>query len=260
MARLTWTGDLGFEFRLMGLSNLQYGEPTTQTLGTFIVTSGAYQDIFKGFGFNYDSIGVPTGGTVTSYAHYEFTKRVALVEGVKIPAAALVNAASTYSLVDDKAIYKAALAGHDRITGGAGDDKLEAFGGNDKIVGGLGSDKMYGGTGSDIFIYRALQESPTELWFEDYVYDAEQDIIFDFSRVQKDKLHLTGIDANVAVGGNQAFTFIGTQTFHNRAGELRYEKIGSSTVVQGDVDGDGFADLSIKLKGLHDLTKSDFYL
>jgi Ca2+-binding RTX toxin-like protein len=260
MARLTWSGDLGFEFRLMSLSNLQYGEPTTKTSGTFIVTSGSYQDVFKGFGFNYDSIGVPTGGTVTSYAHYEFSKRVALVEGVKISATALVNAASTYSLVDDKAIYKAALASHDRIIGGGGDDKLEAFGGNDKIIGGLGSDKLYGGSGSDIFIYRSIQDTPTELWFEDYVDDSEQDIIFDFSRVQKDKIHLTGIDADATVNGNQPFTFIGSKTFHNRAGELRYEKIGSSTVVRGDVDGDGLADLSIKLKGLHSLAKGDFFL
>jgi Ca2+-binding RTX toxin-like protein len=140
------------------------------------------------------------------------------------------------------------LSGQDRITGGQGDDKLEAFSGNDKIV------------GSDIFISRSTKESPTELWFDDYVDDSGQDIIFDFGRVQKDKIHLVGVDADTAVIGNQAFTFIGSQTFHNRAGELRYEKIGTSTLVQGDVDGDGFADLSIKLKGLHNLAKGDFYL
>jgi Ca2+-binding RTX toxin-like protein len=148
------------------------------------------------------------------------------------------------------------LSGQDRITGGQGDDKLEAFSGNDKIVGGFGSDKLYGESGSDIFIYRSTQESPTELWFD----DSGQDIIFDFGRVQKDKIHLVGVDADTAVIGNQAFTFIGSQTFHNRAGELRYEKIGTSTLVQGDVDGDGFADLSIKLKSLHNLAKGDFYL
>jgi hypothetical protein len=66
MARLTWTGDRGFEFRLMSLSNLQYGEPTTKTYGTFTVTSGAYQDVFRGYDFSYNGLGVPTGGTVTS--------------------------------------------------------------------------------------------------------------------------------------------------------------------------------------------------
>jgi Ca2+-binding RTX toxin-like protein len=260
MARLTWTGDLGFEFRLMSLSNLQYGEPTTKASGTFIVTSGSYQDVFKGYGFSYDGLGVPTGGTVTSYAHYEFSQCVALVEGVKISANALVNAATTYSLVDDKAIYKAALAGHDRIIGGWGDDKLEAFGGNDKIIGGRGSDKLYGGSGSDIFIYRSTQDTPMELWFDDTVDDSEQDIIFDFSRVQKDKIHLTSIDADTTMVANQAFTFIGTQAFHNETGELRYEKIGRNTFVRADVDGDGFADFSIKLKGLHNLATGDFYL
>lgn len=244
----------------MSLSNLQYGEPTTKTSGTFIITSGSYQDVFRGYDFSYNGLGVPTGGTVTSYAHFEFSQRVALVEGVKISATALVKASSTYSLADDKGIYKAALSGSDRITGGQGDDKLESFGGNDKVVGGLGSDKLYGGSGADTFIYRSAQESATELWFEDYVDDSGQDIIFDFSKVQKDKIHLVGIDADTAVIGNQAFTFIGNQTFHSRAGELRYEKIGTSTLIRGDVDGDGLADLSIKLKGLHNLAKGDFYL
>jgi Ca2+-binding RTX toxin-like protein len=260
MARLTWTGDQGFSFNLMSLSNLQYGIPTTKTSGTFIVTSGSYQDVFKGYGFSYDSLGVPTGGTVTSYAHFEFSKRVALVEGVKISAKSLVNASTTFSSADDKAIYKAALAGHDRVTGGQYDDKLEAFAGNDKLIGGTGSDKLYGGSGSDMFIYRSTKDSPTELWFDDTVYDAEQDIVFDFSRVQKDKLHLTSMDANSTVSGNQAFTFVGNQAFHSRAGELRYEKIGSNTLVRADVDGDGFADFSVKLKGLHSLAKGDFYL
>jgi Ca2+-binding RTX toxin-like protein len=259
MARLTWTGSVGFDLRNTSLSNLLYSDVTVKSSSAYILTSGAYQDVFRGHGFSFTSDGVPSGGTVTTYAHYQYSKRVSLIEGVSIPAKSLAEAAITYSVVDDMAIYKRALSGADRITGGTWDDKLEGFAGKDILIGGRGTDKLYGGTGADTFMFRSTEDSPTEIW-EDSVYDGWQDTIFDFSRAQKDKIHLVSIDANSQRGGNQAFSFIGTKAFHNKAGELRFEKIGGSTYIRADVDGDGLADMSIKLKGLHNLTKTDFFL
>ena len=59
-----------------------------------------------------------------------------------------------------------------------------------------------------------------------------RDRIHDFSRNGGDKINLSGIDANTVREGNQAFTFIGKSDFHEKAGELRYEKVAGQTYVQ----------------------------
>jgi hypothetical protein len=46
------------------------------------------------------------------------------------------------------------------------------------------------------------------------------DVITDFSRSDRDRISLSGIDANASVGGDQAFTFIGTGAFTGSAGQL----------------------------------------
>ncbi|MEZ0169947.1 hypothetical protein [Microvirga sp. TS319] len=68
------------------------------------------------------------------------------------------------------------------------------------------------------------------------------------------------IDASTKAVGNNMFKYIGTQDFHKKAGELRWEKVKSGTFVYGDVTGDGKADFSIFLKDVAKLIKSDFYL
>ena len=62
------------------------------------------------------------------------------------------------------------------------------------------------------------------------------------------------------MAGDQNFSFIGTAAFHNVAGELRYEQINGNTYVTGDRNGDGVADLMIRLDGLHGLVAGDFVL
>jgi len=62
------------------------------------------------------------------------------------------------------------------------------------------------------------------------------------------------------VGGNQTFTFIGTESFRNVAGELRYQEISGNTFVYGDTNGDGVADFMIRLDGGHALVAGDFVL
>ena len=58
--------------------------------------------------------------------------------------------------------------------------------------------------------------------------------------------------------GNQAFTFIGTQAFHNVKGELHFPS--AYGVVQGDTNGDGVADFAIKVAGISSLVAADFVL
>jgi Ca2+-binding RTX toxin-like protein len=151
--------------------------------------------------------------------------------------------------------------GRDKLSGGAGNDKLSSAGGNDylyggsgndKLTGGLGADDLWGGSGADTFIFKSIKETT--------VSGAGHDTIFDFSTKQKDKIDPSGIDANTAKGGNQAFSFIGTKAFGGKAGELRYEKAKSDTYIHGDVNGDKVADFTIHFDDRVSLSKSYFIL
>jgi Ca2+-binding RTX toxin-like protein len=143
-------------------------------------------------------------------------------------------------------------AGNDILKGGAGNDLLKGDAGSDKLFGGAGADRLFGGSGSDTFVFRSIAQSTAD--------PAGRDTILDFSTRQKDKIDLKDIDANTLAAGNQAFKFIGQQDFHKKAGELRYEKAGGFTYVEGDVNGDGSADFAIALKGALNLSKAYFIL
>ena len=88
-----------------------------------------------------------------------------------------------------------------------------------------------------------------------------RDIITDFV-AGADKIGLSAIDANSALVGNQTFAFIGTGAFTNVAGQLRVNAAPSfaTTIVEGDVDGDGQADFQIMLHGNLILAATDFFL
>ena len=73
-------------------------------------------------------------------------------------------------------------------------------------------------------------------------------------------IDISGIDANLKLAGDQAFTFIGTEAFGGAAGELRYEVTAEGVVVRADADGDGGADLSLLLTGCTMVTAGDFDL
>jgi len=138
--------------------------------------------------------------------------------------------------------------GNDMLIGGDGDDILYGEAGNDIIQGGAGNDRMTGGAGNDIFRFRA-----------DDIGTGAVDTITDFTRGQ-DKIDISAIDAKAATAANDAFSFIGTQTFHKVAGELRYEQVGGQTKIYGDVNGDGVADFTIVLTKAMALSAGDFAL
>jgi len=145
-------------------------------------------------------------------------------------------------------------SGGDIIHGGAGADMINGDGGNDDITGRTGADVMSGGKGEDIFRYY----NPVEGVFDSGVPKGERDLITDF-KIGKDLLDFSAMDATPAEGDG-AFVFIGTQAFTGEAGQLRYSTGNSSTMVAGDVDGDGKADFKIDLDGKLVLTDADFML
>ena len=130
------------------------------------------------------------------------------------------------------------LAGIDTMNGGGGDDTLFGGDGADVLNGGAGVDNLVGGLGADRFVF-------TNVGIGDQISD------FTASATGgPDRIDLTGIDANGDLAGEGAFTWLGSGAFTNVAGQLRYE----SGLLQGDINGDGIADLVIVLSNQATLT------
>ncbi|APG95370.1 alkaline phosphatase (plasmid) [Sinorhizobium americanum] len=138
------------------------------------------------------------------------------------------------------------------LTSGSGNDVISGDAGNDTLYGGLGADSLTGGAGADVFVFKSPGETTTAA--------GGRDSIFDFSTAGGDRINLSTIDANAAVSGNQAFTFLGTAVFTGKAGELRYSRQASDTYIYGDINGDKKMDFTIHLDDALSLSKSHFLL
>jgi Ca2+-binding RTX toxin-like protein len=149
---------------------------------------------------------------------------------------------------NDEANRLSGSARNDTLDGGAGNDTLKGKAGNDVLIGGKGEDALYGGGGKDVFIFHADHSAASR---------QRADTIQDFKASRGDRIDLTHIDANSAIQGHQGFDFIGRDRFSRTEGELRYEKSGKNTYIQGDIDGDGKADLTIHLSA--DVTLKDAF-
>ena len=131
--------------------------------------------------------------------------------------------------------------------------------GKDFLRGGGGLDRLWGGAGLDVFDFNAVAESRR---------GAHRDVINDFNQVEQDRIDLRDIDADQRPGrpGNQAFTFIGSDTFaHFHATHpgvfamVRY----AGGIVQGNVDANLAADFEIALPHAHlttGIAATDFIL
>lgn len=136
--------------------------------------------------------------------------------------------------------------GSDVLSGDAGDDRLSGGDGNDRLTGGTGADRLTGGDGADRFIFARPGETAS---------GSRHDLVTDFAS-GIDRIDLAAIDAKSTVAGNQAFHFIGSTAFGDHAGELRFAR----GTLQGDLNGDGTADFSIRLAGVAHVAEADFIL
>lgn len=151
----------------------------------------------------------------------------------------------------------AGLDGNDKLRGMGGADTISGGAGQDVLTGGGGRDVLRGGSEHDVFDFNAVSETGKTA--------ATRDVIADYKHLV-DSIDLKTIDANGAAAGDAAFKFIGSQSFHHVAGELRVSTSNPSgtahdmTFVSGDTDGDGAADFQIQLTGIVTLSKADFVL
>ncbi len=125
--------------------------------------------------------------------------------------------------------------GNDALWGGLGQDILIGGAGNDWLEGGQGSDLLSGGMGADFFSYQVNDVS--SLW---------QDKIIDFNGLEGDRLGITAVLDGMDPFANPGWDYIGSTSFGAAAAELRF----ADGYLQGDVDGDGKADLRIQLLGV----------
>ncbi|HEX8262376.1 MAG TPA: M10 family metallopeptidase C-terminal domain-containing protein [Allosphingosinicella sp.] len=142
--------------------------------------------------------------------------------------------------------------GNDTLRGNAVGNRLDAGAGADVLEGSGGADILIGGAGADTFRYASLSDSA----------GSAVDHITDFAS-GSDKIDLSGIDANSLLGGDQAFSWIGSNAFGGSgaasAGELRAYQSGGNWFVEGDTNGDGNADLIIQVTVTSgSLTQTDF--
>lgn len=119
------------------------------------------------------------------------------------------------------------------------------------LTGNAGRDLLTGGGGADSFRFNAGDSGSSQ---------ADADVITDFTSGE-DKIDLAAIDADTTTAGtDQRFVFIGSEAFQKVAGQLRTVQRGGDTLIEGDTDGDGAADVIVVLTGLHTPTSADFVL
>ncbi|WP_165843969.1 right-handed parallel beta-helix repeat-containing protein [Phenylobacterium kunshanense] len=196
-----------------------------------------------------DFKGVATGSTATTAAKSGTTSSVTTETATALPQQLDTTAGMKLSASGSKGSVLVGGRGGDTLTGLHANDTLIGGDGKDYLSGSRGDDLLVGGAGADTFNFAA-----------DYASVGGTDVVQDFSHADGDILRLSSMDANTTTTANEAFTFIGTSSFRGAAGEVRYAVVDGNAIVQGDVNGDGVADFSIKLIGVGTLVAGDFAL
>lgn len=200
------------------------------------LTSAMFDD-----GFAFDTVMTGTGALFVNMnpGAYFAATQMSIASTILLT----VNGSSDIDVIKgplDHVITVDAGDGTDQIRGSNLVDTLRGDGGNDKIMGLGGADQLTGGAGADQFRY---------LFASDCGLGANADRILDFTN-GADKLDFRALDADPALAGQQAISFIGTAAFAiNGAAQARYVDSGADTLVQIDLNGDGAADMQIVLAG-----------
>jgi Ca2+-binding RTX toxin-like protein len=135
------------------------------------------------------------------------------------------------------------------LISGAGADTVSGGAGNDTIEGGLGRDELSGGLGADIFVYNDITESSVSKGI---------DRIADFEP-GRDRLDFRHVGDNLGLGPLVLLEDEGAD-FTGEAGEIRWDRSKTSTVVEVDIDGDAIADMRLVITKGVDLDGDNFIL
>ncbi|MDP5308755.1 M10 family metallopeptidase C-terminal domain-containing protein [Paracoccus spongiarum] len=246
-----------------------------------------YSSRYMGDDLAIDGAGRLSGGTVETYSERVWTGsdywELWRMTGASIDADALQAAIDSPSTADDQAVYRQAFrgddlfrlsinddiawahrgndtlrgaAGDDVLGGNAGNDRVSGEAGDDRLIGGAGRDHLTGGAGADVFVFNSAGQ--TRL--------GGADLIADFDEGE-DLISLRGIDASTALGGNNAFVWLGERAIGTGAGgEIQMRQLDRAgtandvTLLRIDTDADRAPEAELRLAGLHDLGADDFLL
>ena len=168
--------------------------------------------------------------------------------------------------------------GRDRVLGGDGDDvlrggedndRLEGGIGNDRLIGGSDTDTLLGGSGADTLEGRDGKDFLTGgsgadrfkiLSASESLAGSGQDVILDMTG--SDRIDLSAIDPG-PLSGDQALIWLGQSTSSGALarGCVRAVDLGSTVIVQANIDGDAAVDMAIELRNFTGrLAADDFVL
>jgi Ca2+-binding RTX toxin-like protein len=189
------------------------------------------------------------GSNGTDMASYHYAS-AGVVVSLATAAVQVTGGSGSDTLINVENLSGSSYA--DTLTGSTLNNTLSGGAGNDLLTGGRGADRLAGGTGADRFDFNALAEMglSSSTW----------DTITDFKTSEGDKIDLLGVDANTALTGNQAFTYLGAvSTFTgNATGQLRFDA--TAHILYGSTDADTAAEFAIVLTGVSSLATTDFVL
>jgi len=222
------------------------------TLSVANFTKGCEIDLNAG---HFSSITIRSDSPTAAYTGptptYDGTDNLAIAFGVTIENALGGSGHDTLSgnAADNQL---SGAKGNDRLWGDDGRDTLYGGSGNDTLIGGMGKDFLVGGGGQDVFDFNTVGAS---------VAGNGRDVIRGFAN--GDRIDLSGIDADTAQAGDQAFSFSSGTAFtgtFTQTGQLYYDK--TSHILYGNNDADTQADFSIKvmLDGMDTLSKGSLVL
>ncbi|MFE0756489.1 calcium-binding protein [Inquilinus sp. NPDC058860] len=237
----TLTGDAGANYIIGWTGN----DTLDGGAGNDILNGGTGNDIIQGGDGNDKLVGDAgadqmNGGAGFDTAAYD-TSTGAVTASLANPGANAGQAAGdTYTSIEN--LYGSRFG--DTLTGDSGSNYLVGWRGNDTLAGGAGADRLNGGDGADTFVFSVIGDSLAK---------RTVDRIDDFSHAQGDKIDVSGI-----TGGDGSF--IGSAAFSHDAGEVRFIAGASETNVYIDANGDGWADVQIRLVGSINLVAGDFVL
>ena len=144
------------------------------------------------------------------------------------------------------------------VNGTTGNDTLVGNGLRNTITSFAGNDVMTGGLGRDTFVFTNLDvtnnansSAATSLY---------RDTITDFVAGDRDIIDLSGIDADSALAGDQAFTLLGAGAQFSAAGQARLVVTGANSVLELNTTGTGGAEFAINLTGVTTLPGANVVL
>ncbi len=177
--------------------------------------------------------------SIAADSRAEVNERFAVTLANPTNGATLATTTAQGIILDDDTIIS--LPASETLTGSDGADLF--------ILGG-GLDTVIAKAGLDVFRFLPAAIGPAA---------SHSIFLADFSRSSGERLDLGPIDAIAATLANDAFSFIGTAAF-SAAGQLRWTAAGPFRLIEGDINGDAIADLTLLVAGTGTVDASWFKL